>query len=104
MICRMFDKRGDCDCKAVLAAALFRNAGYRVAFIMSNEHAAIAVACPSEWFRISNADYLKKENQALVDKDGAFYYFCETTGDSFRIGDFGTSSHPEDFNNYIFLK
>lgn len=100
----LFDKHGDCDCKAVLAAALFRNAGYKVAYVISDNHAAVAVACPPEWLKVNNADYLRRENQALVDKEGAFYYFCETTGDSFRIGDYGESTRPDDFKNFIFLK
>jgi hypothetical protein len=100
----LFDKRGDCDCKAVLAAALFRNAGYKVAYVVSQNHAAVAVACPPEWFRIGDGDYFRKESNAFIGKDGAFYYFCETTSDSFRIGDYDESVRPEDFKNIIFLK
>lgn len=100
----LFDKRGDCDCKAVLAAALFRNAGYKVAYITSMNHAAIAVACPKEWF--SSYDMSKlymAEKQPLIEKDGDFYFFCETTSDTFRIGDYGESK-PEDFINIHYLR
>lgn len=101
----LYDKRGDCDCKAVLAAALFRNAGYKVAYVTSRSHAAIAVACPKEWFRYYNTRSLfGNDKKALIDKDGLYYYFCETTSDSFRIGDFGTSVNPEEFTNFRFLK
>ena len=102
---QLYDKRGDCDCKAGLAAALFRNAGYKVAYVTSRSHAAIAVACPKEWFRYYNTRSLfGNDKKALIDKDGLYYYFCETTSDSFRIGDFGTSVNPEEFTNFRFLK
>ncbi|MDR3194438.1 MAG: hypothetical protein LBT76_03985 [Tannerella sp.] len=100
----LFDRHGDCDCKAVLAAALFRNAGYRVAYITSRSHAAIAVACPKEWFSFYHTGKLSESgSKALIDKDGLYYYFCETTGDSFRIGDCGANT-PEEFTEFRFLK
>ncbi|MDR3261311.1 MAG: hypothetical protein LBT78_05700 [Tannerella sp.] len=100
----LFDKHGDCDCKAVLAAALFRNAGYKVAYVTSRSHAAIAVACPKEWFGFYNTSKLSEyDRKALIDKDGLYYYFCETTGDTFRIGDYGASI-PEEFTEFRFLK
>ncbi|MDR2913812.1 MAG: hypothetical protein LBV74_03105 [Tannerella sp.] len=101
----LYDKRGDCDCKAVLAAALFRNAGYKVAFVTSNSHAAIAVACPKEWFSYYNTKNLfEADKQALIDRNGLYYYYCETTSNSFRIGDYGETISPEEFRNFIFLK
>lgn len=98
----LFDKRGDCDCKAVLAAALFRNAGYKTAYVTSHNHAAIAVACPKEWFQYTSSNFFEN-NDAITDKNGQFYYFCETTGDNFRIGDYGTSNRDE-FTDFIFLE
>jgi hypothetical protein len=101
----LFDKRGDCDCKAVLAAALFRNAGYKVAYITSHDHAAVAVACPKKWFGGYRMDKLYgAEKQAFFDKDGTLYYFCETTGDSFRVGDYSKNISPDDFKNIRFLR
>ena len=101
----LYDKRGDCDCKAVLAAALFRNAGYKVAYVTSNNHAAIAVACPKEWFSYYNTRNLfEADKEALIDKDGLYYYYCETTSNAFRIGDYGDSINPAEFNKYRFLK
>jgi hypothetical protein len=100
----LFDKHGDCDCKAVLAAALFRNAGYKVAYVTSDSHAAIAVACPKDWFRFYDTNQLYAANkEALIDKDGLYYYFCETTADTFRIGDYG-NTNPSEFNRFRFLK
>lgn len=101
----LFDKRGDCDCKAVLAAALYRNAGYKVAYITSHDHAAVAVACPKEWFGGYHMDKLYgAEKQAFFDKDGTLYYFCETTSDSFRVGDYSENISPNDFKNIRFLR
>lgn len=100
----LFDKHGDCDCKAVLAAALYRNAGYKVAYITSNSHAAIAVACPEEWFKYYRTGQLyASDPEALLSKDGLYYYFCETTGDSFRIGQYGSGTTPVQFTHFKFL-
>lgn len=81
----MYDGRGDCDCKAVLAAILFREAGHKTAYLVTNNHAAVAVA-----FRNKLApELVNMAGQSLVTKDGYLYFFCETTGDGFKIGDLG---------------
>lgn len=80
----LYDKAGDCDCKAMLAAALFHNAGLRVLYITSNTHAAVAVECQPEWFGNWNNPGL---SDGLLLHQGRHYYFCETTGDRFRVGD-----------------
>jgi hypothetical protein len=77
----MFDKRGDCDCKTILAAALLTNMGYPVLLIFSNEagHAALAVG---------GAPGLVEElpDVLYVQHNGQIYYFCETTGEGWTIG------------------
>ena len=90
----MFDGRGDCDCKAVLAAVLFREAGYKTAYITTPSHAAIAVAFRSQ----SATELVEMAGQSIVTKDGYMYFFCETTGDGFKIGDLGdvTKASVED--------
>lgn len=80
----LFDKAGDCDCKAMLAAALFHNAGFRVLYLVSDTHAAVAVECRPEWFGGWDNPSL---SDGLVVHEGHHYYFCETTGDRFRVGD-----------------
>ncbi len=101
----LFDKRGDCDCKAVLAAALFRNAGYRVAYLTSQGHAMVAVACPEKWFKNYHISQMfLEEKNTIVDPEGRLYYLCETTSDSFRIGDCGEGIKPEDFKKIRYLK
>lgn len=93
----LYDKVGDCDCKAMLAAALFHNAGLRVLYITSDTHAAVAVECRPEWFGNWNNPGLA---DGLLLHQGRHYYFCETTGDRFRVGD--TNSDISKFN-YIKL-
>lgn len=92
----LYDKKGDCDCKAMLAASLFHNAGLRVLYLVSENHAAVAVQCQPEWFGDWSNPYVK---QGLKFYDGYYYYFCETTGDGFRVGDISG-----DINEFTYAK
>ncbi|HIE26965.1 TPA: transglutaminase domain-containing protein [Candidatus Poribacteria bacterium] len=76
----LFDKRGDCDCKSVLAAALMRKIGYPVLLLLSSEaqHAAIAVGGAPELEEIPGL--------FVLNRGGKRYYFCETTGEGWRVG------------------
>ena len=94
----MFDGRGDCDCKAALGAILFREAGYKTAYITTATHAAIAVAFKNKYA----SDLVSMADQSLVTKDGYTYFFCETTGDGFKIGELGSTT-KEAIENIIFL-
>jgi hypothetical protein len=76
----LYDKRGDCDCKAVLAAALFGAAGIPTLFILSHNHAAIAVHIPREHMEFFS------NNNAVFTYKGKQYYYCETTGDFWVLG------------------
>ena len=80
----LYDKTGDCDCKAMLAAALFHNAGLQVLYLTSDTHAAIAIKCNPAWFGNQKNPYIPK---GLLLYKNKHYYFCETTGDHFRVGD-----------------
>jgi hypothetical protein len=77
----MFDKRGDCDCKSILAAALMRNLGYPVLLMISleAEHAAIAVGGAPDLDEIPGLFFIYYGGQR--------YYFCETTGEGWRVGE-----------------
>ena len=92
----LFDKKGDCDCKAMLAALLFHNAGLRVLYIASDNHAAVAVQCQPEWFGDWSNPYVE---QGLKFYEGKYYYFCETTGDGFRVGDTN-----DDIDKFTYVK
>ena len=94
----MFDGRGDCDCKSVLAAVLFKEAGYKTAYLTTRSHAAVAVA-----FKGSTGSRLEKLGaSSLLINDGYMYFFCETTGDGFRIGDLGNTT-KEAIQDIVFL-
>jgi hypothetical protein len=75
----LFDKRGDCDCKSVLAAALMKNLGYPVLLLLSSkaEHAAIAVG---------GAPSASDEDLFFFEHKGEHYYYCETTGEGWKVG------------------
>lgn len=72
----MADNEGDCDCKAILAAALFRAMGLRSVVMLSwkKAHAAVAVE--------GAPDY---PGHSFFMWKGAPYYFCETTDASFAM-------------------
>src|SRR5690606_27041196 len=40
----IYDTVGDCDCKAILASAIFKALGYDVAFALMTGHAALAIS------------------------------------------------------------
>jgi hypothetical protein len=75
----LFDKRGDCDCKSILAAALMRSLGYPVLLLLSPKagHAAVAVG---------GAPQSSDESLFFFEYRGKEYYYCETTGEGWRIG------------------
>lgn len=75
----LVDGVGDCECKALLAAGVFRHMGLRSIVLLSHEeeHAAIAVE--------GAPDY---PGSHYFEHDGGKYYFCETTSgtDGFTVG------------------
>ncbi len=94
----MYDGRGDCDCKAALAAILFREAGHKTAYLTTINHAAVAVA-----FRTKvDASMVELAEESMLTHDGYMYFFCETTGDGFRIGDLGSTT-KEAITDILFL-
>ncbi len=70
----VYDLTGDCDCKAILACALFKKIGYRVAFAIMPGHAALAITTNSSPF-YANLDY-----------NGTKWFYCESTGDNWKPG------------------
>jgi hypothetical protein len=77
----LYDENGDCDCKAVLAAALFRLVGFRALLLVSFDpdvaHAAVAVEGAPDF----------PQTDFFTDNQGRRYYFCETTGSEFTVGE-----------------
>jgi len=76
----LFDKRGDCDCKALLAAALMRNLGYPILLLFSKDlqHAALAVGGAPDLSSVKGLFFMTYK--------GERFYFCETTGEGWKIG------------------
>lgn len=79
---------GDCDCKAVLAAAILHNLGYRVALLFfppypgkQAGHMALGIAfSPGEAPELWRYPY-------YLGEDGQTYYYAETTEEGWRIGE-----------------
>lgn len=71
----LYDQTGDCEDSTILAAALLRRLGHRVATLMPPEHAALAVEAPpgtpGEFFEFK----------------GHRMYYCETTASGWAVGE-----------------
>jgi len=67
------DGGGDCEDTAILTAALLKEMDYNVAVVMFQDHAAVAVAC-------------ENCNGYYYPLDGKKYYYLETTGTGFSLG------------------
>jgi len=70
------DNAGDCDCKAILAATIFRLMGLRSVILLSFQegHAAVAVEGAPDF-----------PGNRYFEWNGARYYFCETTDHTFSF-------------------
>lgn len=100
----LLDGRGDCDCKAFLAATLYHLMGYNVLYILSDKlaHAAICIEYDSHWgTRIGNPATLRN---ATIEINGRWYIYCETTSDGFRIGNISKKESVKDFETILELR
>jgi hypothetical protein len=93
----LFDKRGDCDCKSVLAAALMRSMGYPVLLLISDKasHAAVAVG--------GLPDLGSAGDEYTIEYRGKHYYFCETTGEGWSVGQPSTPTMLNDPESIVDL-
>lgn len=80
------DKVGDCDCKAILACALYKYLGYEVAFLILPGHAAVAIGFDQE-LPFTNLNY-----------QGMHWYYTESTGDNWIPGQLPEGIYWEDVN------
>ena len=80
----IYDTTGDCDCKAVLACALFKTLGFRVALASMPGHAALAITLPDDDLPFSN--FVLK---------GKRWFYCESTGDEWNPGQMPDGIDPE---------
>ncbi len=77
----LVDQTGDCDCKADLFATLTLGLGYGAVFINPPDHLAVGVL----------GDNLQGTYWTYQNKT---YYYAETTGEGFKLGDL-----PSEFSN-----
>lgn len=79
----IYDKRGDCDCTALMGFMLFKKAGVPVAYLLMigddgiSKHAALAIGISEEDAGSSNG---------IITIKGKKYYFCETIGENWKVG------------------
>jgi hypothetical protein len=99
----LYDKEGDCDCKAFLAAMLFYVMGYDVLYLASREyqHAAIGIRVPENLKEFYNDEKVLAEK--CVEFEGDQYIICETTGDEFKVGEFMHPMNMDDFEEKFTL-
>lgn len=79
----IFDKRGDCDCTALMAFMIFKLAGIPSAYLLmmgegGGKHAAIAIG--------NVPDSESGAINGLISIRGKNYYFCETVGTDWKVG------------------
>lgn len=84
----LYDKAGDYNSKALLAAMIFHCMKYNVLYLISttHQHAAIGVEVKSS--DLENGYYGNIENlkNNLIKYNEKLYIFCETTNDHFVLG------------------
>ena len=68
------DKGGDCEDSSILLATLLDRMGYDVLLVNPPGHMAVALAC-------------KNCSGPAYEKDGRKYYYIETTGTGFKVGE-----------------
>lgn len=78
----MYEQTGDCEDTSILAAAVLRRLGHRVAIAVMPEHAALGVEVPPGI----------PGHYATV--DGRRMYYCETTAAGFLVGELPDSVDP----------
>ncbi|MGD1841840.1 MAG: hypothetical protein ACFB0B_13235 [Thermonemataceae bacterium] len=83
----MYNFKGDCDTRAVLAYALLSYFGYDVVVLGCEVHAMLGIALPA------NGDYLRYK--------GKKYYFWETTNVGWQIGQVPPNYKPYHWKVYL---
>lgn len=94
----LYDKEADSASKAFLAGMIFHEIGYETLFMTSRkyQHAAIGVVIPKEYEKLLSGHRLEEISIVYENKR---YFFCETTGDCFKIGNtIKDMSVEEDFD------
>ena len=96
----LYDKEGDNDCKALLAAMLLSVLGLDTLFLVSSklDLPAIAVECSEEILgQLSDED----KEKVVISHHGNDYLFCELTKDGFRAGRISPDMSIADFDGIL---
>ncbi|MCR5568481.1 MAG: hypothetical protein K6G31_04320 [Paludibacteraceae bacterium] len=94
----LYDKEGDFNCKAFLAAALFYEMGSDVFFLYSENYkiAGVAVEIPySDLVRYISTDMY---DDVVLEKNGKRFLFCDVVCDVFKIGQIEEGKSIRDFD------
>ena len=100
----LYDKEGDCNSKALLAAAIFNFMGYNAMFLYSrtNQHAAVGVEVSEDW--LAERTSSNTAQQVTIKMQGKTFVFCETTGDKFRVGGLPDGMKADTFEDGILFE
>ena len=74
----LYDKRGDCDCHAALAGALFAACGYSCCYLVGKTNTSCHAALGLEI--TEGLDILRQYKEAVFSQDGKDYLYIETAG------------------------
>lgn len=98
----LYDKEGDSNSKAFLAAVLAHYSGYNVVFLYSRmqKYGAIGIEVKRHWIQNGSIFGLKPEDSTF-EYNGNTYIFCETSSDGFRIGGSLDGMRPSDFETKV---
>ena len=100
----LYDRAGDCNSKALLAAMLFYVTGHDVIYLASRKHrhAAIGVEIKPELIERGLITPDELAEQCIIE-NGKYYMFCETTGDHFSVGSLIDGMVLDDFEEKVLL-
>ena len=98
----LYDKEGDSNSKAFLAAVLLYYLGINVVFLNSRmqHHGAIGIEVARSWIH-DRYIFGRKIEEVTFQHNGRMYVFCETTADGFPIGGTLNGMKPDDFDERV---
>lgn len=104
----LYDKTGDCNSKALLAAILFYHMGYNTLYMYSRvqQHAAVGIELSPKWEKYENKERTigdKPLSELTITFNGKKYLFCEITMDGFSIGGLLKGMSYDDFEETVEL-
>ncbi len=79
----LYDETGDCEDLSILYASIMEAMGYDAILLILPGHAAVGLSCDGVY-------------GAYYDWDGKRYYYCETTGQYWEVGDIPSAYENEE--------